>query len=230
MKEKPESQSSERLGVSDFLKFMYDGQPEWSLVAVKAPIEEVAEEFADHHGATTISKDVPRKPAGEYDDVETIVAIVQVKGNPWTIIFRSVLYVNESNVEGVTEDAKELSGRLATAAVTFVGEDTSGANAFKHFEKGKLVEDFEWESGGDFYRFKSSLRKRPTAESVEDDFIDGVFKELGIYLPACFPMSEKGNVWLAVEKDSLPAVERADLIDLPAEEEEEDEDEEEDAE
>jgi hypothetical protein len=43
-------------------------------------------------------------------------------------------------------------------------------------------------------------------------------------------MSEKGDSWLAVEKDSLDLVERADLIDLPAredEEEEEDEDEDE---
>src|SRR5215472_9992164 len=141
MKEKTKSHGSERLGVADFLKFMHEGQPEWSLLAVKAPIEEVSEEFADFHGATTVSKDVARKPGADYDDVEPLVAVVQVKGNPWTIIFRSLLYVDESHLEGVAEDAKELSGRLATGAVTFIGEDTSGANAFKHFEKGKLIED-----------------------------------------------------------------------------------------
>src|SRR6267143_481065 len=109
MKEKSKNQDSERLGVTDFLKFMHDGQPEWSLLAVKAPIEEVSEEFADFHGANTIAKDVPRKPGAEYDDVETLVAVVQVKGNPWTIIFRSLLYVDDSHLEAVAEDAKELS-------------------------------------------------------------------------------------------------------------------------
>src|SRR6516164_6160276 len=100
MKEKSKSQGSERLGVSDFLNLMYDGQPEWSLVAVKAPIEEVTEELADFHGATTIAKDVPKKAGADYDDVETVVAVVQVKGNPWTIIFRSLLYVDESHLDG----------------------------------------------------------------------------------------------------------------------------------
>ena len=220
MKEKSKNQDSERLGVTDFLKFMHDGQPEWSLLAVKAPIEEVSEEFADFHGANTIAKDVPRKPGAEYDDVETLVAVVQVKGNPWTIIFRSLLYVDDSHLEAVAEDAKELSARLGTRAVTFIGEDTSGANAFKLFEKGKLLEDVEWENGGDFFRFKSSLRKRPPLESVDDEFVDGIFRELGVYLPACYPMSERGDSWLAVEKDSLEVVERADLIELPQGEEE----------
>src|SRR5262245_25698515 len=93
MKEKTPSQGSERLGVKDFLKLMHDGQPEWSLLAVKAPIEEVSEEIADFYGATTISKDVPRKTGENYDDVEQVVAVVHVKGNLWTVIFRSLLYI-----------------------------------------------------------------------------------------------------------------------------------------
>jgi len=230
MKETTPSQGSERLGVKDFLKLMHDRQPEWSLLAVKASIDEVSEELVDLHGATTVSKDVPRKAGENYDDVEQVVAVVHVKGNPWTVIFRSLLYVDKSHLEGVAEDAKELSGRLGTRAITFIGEDTSGANAYKLFEKGKLLEDVEWETGGDFFRFKSSLRKRPALESVDDEFVDGIFKELGIYLPACYPMFDQGNSWLAVGKDSLAVVERADLIELPEKDEEEDEDEEEEEE
>jgi hypothetical protein len=230
MKETTPSQGSERLGVKDFLRLMHDGQPEWSLLAVKASIDEVSEEFVDLHGATTVSKDVPRKAGENYDDVEQVVAVVHVKGNPWTVIFRSLLYVDKSHLEGVAEDAKELSGRLGTRAITFIGQDTSGANAYKLFEKGKLLEDVEWEAGGDFFRFKSSLRKRPALESVDDEFVDGIFKELGIYLPACYPMFDQGNSWLAVEKHSLALVERADLIEIPEADEEEDDDEEEEEE
>ncbi|HSU53722.1 MAG TPA: hypothetical protein VLT36_06660 [Candidatus Dormibacteraeota bacterium] len=221
MKEK--AQSEGQLGVMDFLKVIYDGQPEWSLLAVKASIEEVSEEFSDFRAANSVSRDVPRKPGKEYDDVAELVAIVQVKGNPWTIVYRSLLYVDESHIEAVAEEAKELSARLNTRAVTFVGEDTAGANGYKIFENGKLLEDAEWENGGDFFRFKSSLRKRPALESVEDEYVDGIFREEGIYLPACYPLSESGESWLAIEKSSLDAVERADLIELAEEDEDEEE-------
>jgi len=156
-----------------------------------------------------------------------VVAVVQTPGSAWTIILRSVHYVDESQIEGVAEAAKELSARLNTRAISFIGEDTSGANGYKLFEKGKLLEDFEWEANGEFFRFKSSLRKRPALEKVEDAFVDDLFREEGVYLPACYPMTEGGNSWLAVEKASINAVERADLIELE-EQTDEDDDEDED--
>src|SRR4051794_12693937 len=138
MKDNAKDEGAERLGVSDFLKFIYDGQPEWSLLAVKAPMDEGSEEWADFRGAHNVSRDVPREPGKEYDDMGSHVAVVQVKGNPWTIIFRSLQYVDERQMEGVVEDAKELSARLSTRAISFLGEDTSGAIAYKLFEKGKV--------------------------------------------------------------------------------------------
>jgi hypothetical protein len=151
------------------------------------------------------------------------VAVVQVKQNPWTIIFRSLLFVDEAALAGAAEDAKELSARLNTRALSFIGEDTSGANGCKVFEKGKLLEDFEWEVGGEFFRFKSSLRKRPALESVDDSFVDELFRAEGIYVPSCYPMADTGEPWLAVEKSSEGLVERADLLEL-ADDEDEDED------
>ena len=135
MKTEPKNKGSEHLGVTDFLKFMYDGQPEWSLLAIKASAEEVTEELTDFHGAKNVFKSVEIKPGAEYDDVEQLVAVVQIKDNPWTIVFRSLLYVDEEGIERAAEDAKELSGRLSTRAISFVGEDTSGANAYKLFDK-----------------------------------------------------------------------------------------------
>lgn len=220
--------ASSHVGIGDFLKFMHDGQPEWSLVAVKAPIDEVTDELADLHGAESVHRDVSRKPTTEkYDEVAPQIAIVQVKNNPWTIIFRSLLYVDEAHIEAANEDAKELSAHLNTKAVSFVGEDTSGSQAYKFFEKGKLLEEAEWEVGGELYGFKSKLRKKPAIEAVGDEFAGGFFTEQEIYLPCCYPKSEDGQPWLAVEKDSLGLVERADLIEL---EEASEEDEEEDVE
>jgi len=224
MKTQTQDKESHRLGVADFLKFMYDGQPEWSLIAVKAPAEEVAEELADFRGAKNVFKGVEIKPGAEYDDVEQLVSVVQVKDNPWTIIFRSLLYADAAAIEHAAEDAKELSGRLSTRAISFIGEDTSGANAYSLCEKGKLLEEAEWEVGGEFFRFKSSLRKRPALESVEDEFVDELFRNEGIYVPSCYPRADKGEPWLAVDKSSEGLVEWAELIEL-ADEEEEDEEE-----
>jgi hypothetical protein len=225
MKAESKKKESGHLGVADFLKFMYDGQPEWAIVAVKASAEEVAEELADFHGAKNVFKSVEIKRGADYDDIEQLVSVVQVKNNPWTIVFRSLLYVDEAAIEGAAEDAKELSARLNTRALSFIGEDTSGANAYKLFDKGKLLEDVEWEYGGEFFRFKSSLRKRPALETVEDSFVDEVFREEGIYVPCCYPRAEKAEPWLAVEKVSEGLIERAELIELAdKDEEEEDED------
>lgn len=207
--------ASAPVGIADFLKFMHDGQPEWSLVAVQAAIDEVTDEFGDLHGAESVHRDVARKPTTEkYDEVAPQIAIVQVKDNSWTIIFRSLLYVDESHIEAANEDAKELSAHLNTKAVAFVGDDTSGSQAYKLFEKGKLLEEAEWEVGGELYAFKSKLRKKPAIVAVGDEFADSFFTEQEIHLPCCYPKSEDGQPWLAIEQGSLDFIERADLIEL----------------
>lgn len=213
MKEKPQAKASEQLGVRHFLEMMYDGQPEWSLFAIKAPADEVSEEWVDFRGAKAVHRDVPVKVGGEYDDVANVVAIVQVKGSPWTIVFRSILYVDESHLESVAEEAKEFSARLNTRTIVFVGEDTSGANSYQIFEKGKSVEEAEWEVGGEFFKFKSSRQKRPELDKITDEFVDGIFREEGIYVPACYPMGEEEDMWLAVDKASAGVIEHADLIE-----------------
>lgn len=224
MKEKVKEKEQGHAGVTDFLKFMYDGQPEWSLVAVKAPLDEVSEELVDFRGASTFTRDVPKRSAGEYDDVAPLIAVVQVKQSPWTIIYRSLLFVNEGLIEAATEEAKELSARLNTRAISFIGEDTASANRYELFEKGKLLELAEWEVDGEFFRFKSTLRKRPDLEEVTDEFVDEFFRQEGIFLPACYPMTDGENSWLAHEKSAADLIERADLIELEQADEDEDED------
>ncbi len=206
---------------------MYNGQPEWALVAIKSPAEEVSEEWVDFRGAKSVHRDVPIKPGGEYGDLAPLVAIVQVKDNPWAILFRSLLYVDESHLDSVVEEAKEFSARLNTRSITFIGEDTSGANSYQLFEKGKSLEEAEWEVGGEFFKFKSTLRKRPELDKVTEEFAQELFREEGIYVPACYPMAEEEETWLAVEKASADTIERADLIEPESEEKEEEEEEEE---
>jgi len=61
----------------------------------------------------------------------------------------------------------------------FIGEDTSGAIAYEIFEGGKSLEKAEWESGGEFSTFESTLREEPELESVDDKFADEVRSGVG---------------------------------------------------
>src|SRR5438270_6904686 len=104
MKQKSEVKPSEQVGVRHFLEFMYDGQPEWSLFAVKAPAEEVSEEWVDFRGAKAVHRDVTIKAGGEADVASSVVAIAQVRNSAWAVIYRSILYVDEAHLDAVAEE------------------------------------------------------------------------------------------------------------------------------
>jgi hypothetical protein len=228
MKEKEKGkQAGTPAGAMDFLRFIREGHPEWAIIAVKAPIDEVSEEFAEMSGSGAIHRDVQKAQATEFEEFEEIIAVVQARGSAWSIIVRTVFFIDEDHIESFDEEAKDISARLNTRAVFFCGENTSGMDSFKLCEKGKAIEEIEWEENGAFTRFKSTLRKRPPIETVDDSFVDGLFRELGIYVPACYPLSHGGTASLAVDKDSLSQVERADIIEMEDSDEFEDEDEEE---
>src|SRR6266567_7997170 len=114
------------LGITHFLEFMYEGESEWSLFAISAPIEEVSKAFAQFRKAKNRWTDVPRKaPTEKYDELAYLAAVVKVSDNPWTVIFRSLLHITCVHLKAVPQEAKELSARLKTKAVAFFSEDTS---------------------------------------------------------------------------------------------------------
>ena len=204
-----------RLGADHFLKFIYDGEAEWSLLAVRAPLKRVADAFMKLSQAKKRERDVPLKTAaGAGAEVAPLVALVQPWDNPWTVIFRSLFHVDEAALNGVVAAARLLSRQLKTKAIAFVAEDKSGALGYDLFEKGKLLERAVWEEGADFTVFESTTRKQPDLDAVDSKFTDEVFRQLGIYLPACYPVTKGKRSWLAVQQASASAVERADLIAL----------------
>lgn len=195
MSASPKSAAAQRvLGAAHFLEFIYDGEAEWSLLAVKADIEPVTEAFTKRCKAKRCERNVEvKKAAGTGDELARLIAVVKVKDNPWTVIYWSLYHVNESALTGITRSAKELSTQFKTKSVTFASEDTSGAIASKQFENGK-------DSG--------------TREFDDDEDINSFFAELGIYLPTCYPKIRGKRSWLAAEKSSAASIERADLIEL----------------
>jgi hypothetical protein len=206
--------SNLQLGITHFMQLVYDGQPEWSLFAIRAPIKVVSREFVAYRKAKLSIVNVALKSAGSEDEIAHFTTIVRVRDNPWTLVFRSLHWIDSSLLEAVPKEAKKLSARLKTRAVTFIAEDTSSTTAYEIVENGKSLEQAEWEGGNGFSSFKSTLRKKPTLDATGDEFADAVFRQQGIYLPACYPRSEGGKTWLAIQPASASVVECADLIEL----------------
>src|SRR6476620_11597288 len=53
---------------------------------------------------------------------------------------------------------RKLSSQLKTRALTFLGEDTSGAIGYDLFENGKELEHADFIDGGEWCNFRSKLR------------------------------------------------------------------------
>jgi hypothetical protein len=228
-KSSPQNQDPPKLGVLDFSTFVNETEPEWTLFAVKAPFEQVAKALADFLQPERWVRDVPRRPAADGDDMGfPMVAVVQIKNNPWTVVLREICYATEEGLDAIKEEARFLSVELKTRAITLASEDTSGAIDYQILDQGTEVESAQWESGGQFYAFKSTVRKKPLLESVDESFADEVFRGEGVYVPACYPQSGGKDAWLCVEKVSAAAIERADLLDLGEDLDEQDEDDEDD--
>jgi hypothetical protein len=202
------------LGVKHFLKLANDGEPEWSLLAVQAPREQVTDALSRRHENAKVLRDVELKKPRKNDELGRSLAVVQLKDNPWTVILRSLYHVDERDVSAVVEDAKVLSQQLKTKAISFVAEGTSGAVQFDLFESGEPVERAQWVDGGSFSIFDSTRRKQPKVREVDGKFADKTFRDLGIYLPACYPRATQRAACLCVEKASAEHVQDADLIEL----------------
>jgi ankyrin repeat protein len=202
------------LGVKHFLKLAIDGEPEWSLLAVQAPRDQVTDALSRRHETAKVLRDVELKKPRKNDELGRRLAVVQIKDNPWIVVLRSLHHVAESDVNAVAEDAKELSRQLKTKAISFVAEQTSGAVQFDLFESGEPLERAQWVDGGSFSVFESKRRKQPKVSEVDGTFADKTFRDLGIYLPACYPKANQRAACLCVEKASAEHIQSADLIEL----------------
>jgi hypothetical protein len=268
---------TQKLGIVDFVKMIYDGHPEYSLLAVKAPIDDVVQALIDlregltkrdRHDWRTMKykeyriqsrqvgweKNITLKPyrdpddeeyAGESETIEPGIPVLQVRGTEWTVVIRSLSWLDMDEIEDVPQEAKALSATFQTRAITLIEEDTSGAMGYELFEHGESVERFE---AADDVHFKSKLRDAPEnlprsdededeeydpdEDSFDDDdmereynvaaeprvtFINELFSELGIYLPAVWYDTENGRPALQVMSSSEGTIVRADWLTLKEE-------------
>ncbi|MEL6441342.1 MAG: hypothetical protein AAFQ80_19070 [Cyanobacteria bacterium J06621_8] len=246
-----------KLGVIDFINLIYEGHPEYSLIAVNASLEDTIREFiAISQSCKTktrfdtrlmktknipvASLNIQRKEnnfyrnAAQGDILANVIPFVSVKDSQWTVILRSIFYL-EDELDDVPDETKTLSKKLNTKAIYLMEEDTSGSIGYELFEQGNSLESFE-EYCDDDFQFESLLREKPDINfndwDEEDDdlddaddeydcsteprvqFVDAFFQDLGIYLPACYPVKDKELLGLAVHKSSQDAIAQVTFLQI----------------
>jgi hypothetical protein len=247
-----------KLGVLDFFN---QGMDEYTLIAVKAPLEETIQSFINIsknrktrqriNYSSMRSEDRPvtklsirkcenilvKESSDDEEDFPSSIPFVAVKNSEWTVVLRA-LFGASDELYDTPDEAKALSVELSTRVITLIEEDTSAALAYELFENGDRLEYFE-EACDDDFRFESKLRGKPNIklnnwdEEVEEDydpdaeydaskqprvqFVDAFFRELGIYLPAAYPVGDDQQPSLAVLKSSFGMIERADWLTIEME-------------
>lgn len=174
------------LGCLDFLNFIYNGHPEYSLIAVRAPFETTIEtwiEFCQQQEtkqrvnpdiyASDFELEVPYKvldchierysklafrPGQEYEVLAPGNLVSKICDNDWTIIVRSLFGISWDELHDVPQEAQALSQILQTQTLDFLEEDTSSAMSYSFYDRGRKVERFE---AGDWLYFESEIRPVP---------------------------------------------------------------------
>jgi ankyrin repeat protein len=178
-------------GAADFHKLLSTGEQEWAVLAVTAPIDAVTDEL-ERELHVKATRNAPIKPATKKTDhIPPAIAVVEVCESRWTVIFQSLLHLNETALAEATELARKLSAALKTRAILYLNHDAADAAGYTVFETGAPEQ---------------------SVDEAEEDSADQFFRDQQIYLPACYPKASGKNLFLAVEKRSAGRIARADLI------------------
>jgi hypothetical protein len=202
------SPTEEGLSLLGIRHFLHQDEQEWALLAVKAPIDEVTRAFAEFRGVEEWAEDIPKicLDVDNPNRYEDFAAFIEVIYNNWTVILRSLSdYLGNQ----VNKEAKFLSEKLKTQAIYCLEEDTSMAMAYRLYDCGKEIEYLEVEEGDVVSipnkskrftkKFCDELMEIEARKDDEDDPIyfsalheifDCLFRDLGIYVPACFPTDD----------------------------------------
>lgn len=178
-------------GAADFHELLSEGEQEWAVLAVKAPIDAVTDEL-ERRLDVKATRNVPIKSTTKKtDEIPPAIAVVEVRDRPWTIIFRSLFHLNEMTLAEATDLARKLSEILKTRAILYLNHGAADAPGYTIFEKGA---------------------QEQSVDEAEEDAADRFFRDQQIYLPACYPTASGKNLSLAVEKRSAERIARADLV------------------
>jgi Domain of unknown function (DUF4926) len=206
------------LGIRHFLYTI--GNPEWALLAVKAPLDKTAQLFSEFRKVKQWSKNIPKQKLDGDDSIREYdsATFIEVIDNEWTIVLRSF---DNFLYDRIFEEAKFLSDNLDTQAICCSEEDTSLAMGFGLYDCGKEMERLD-DNLDDIHSTSERLNANLYAECIEKsennegditalyEFFDVVFRDLGIYVPACFPSEDMSC--LKIHGVSLGMIDRVDIM------------------
>ncbi|HLL53904.1 MAG TPA: hypothetical protein VK447_10180 [Myxococcaceae bacterium] len=197
-------------GAREFFSFIARETPDWSLAAVEAPIGDVTRALVARLAPAGWETDVGSK---RIPPARKPCFVLQLRGHPWCLVLRTLAWVDPDAMEAVREDAQALSEELRTDALAFTGEHASARIHYALFRGGAALEEAEWE-GEELCRFRSELRGRPKGPLGPQVVVDLLFRERRLYLPTFSLDSDGGQMWLALKRLPVSAVERADFLAL----------------
>jgi|GEM_PF-5529802 len=192
------------LGMKEFQTWIYQGQPEYAIFAVKAPIEQVGQILMERSHA----KEWRQRIQSDQDiwavlsqDNAYWIPMLQPTANPWTVVYWMC-----GDWVDIADLCQEVSSTLQTRVITLAEEDTSGAVGYEIYAQGKEIEAAGGCPGEEFC-FESEIREEPEFDNFDEEedetinqFIHETFIEEGVYIP-CWDL-----------KVSDPYLERVDLL------------------
>ena len=176
------------LGMKEFQNWMYQGHPEYSVFAVKAPIEQVGQTLVDRSKVkewqTQIQADKTILDALPEDSSYSWIPMLQPANNQWTAVYWLL-----GGWESTEDICKQCSSSLQTRAISLEEEDTSCAVGYGIYDRGERIERADW-CPGEEIMFESEVREEPEFDDFEEDegevfnqFIHETFIQEGVYLP-----------------------------------------------
>jgi hypothetical protein len=185
------------VGVRDYTEFIFEwGHPEWVVLCAEASGDALAAAFADTVGAEARWPQVAVRPAPEppVEMFPSLVPVVEVSGSGWS----SALWVTAWPVDQRVADeamraAKKLSTRLKARTLTFMGNDTAGAQDLQVFERGKQLLHKGW---------------------FDDDAEPAFFKQAGVYVPPCYAAKNRKPLSVGAPPAVASRIVRVDLVDI----------------
>jgi len=128
---------------------------------IKAPADDVAKSFVRARNATIWIRDIYEK---SLQSTAMCFVVYQFKGHDWTLIQH---IHNDYGKDSLgQDDARVLSGELATKGIYYGNSDTAGSIGYTLFDCGQEVEAFKY--GQDYEQHFDE-------ESGEEDFDEGEF-------------------------------------------------------
>jgi uncharacterized protein (TIGR02996 family) len=201
-------------GIRDWIKWAKQSHFEWILLAALAPLESVARTIISLRTADdpdkalsngTWRQNVPVKKGKSGEAIGRVIPLVQLENHAWTIAMYATFHYNIPASNAAECDAREISDRLGTLALTFAAEDTSSAEGYELYECGELIEYGE-DAPGD--RTFASKRRPPPSPITSHPFFGDLFGALGLYIPGFYATSEG----IRYGRPKPPPIARADLL------------------